>query len=72
MFCHRIPNELRKVGVGDERAGRVENRDNSMFARPLRLNEIVESIELEIGGKDAGHLAPQGGADRNNRSPSGE
>src|SRR5258708_14773050 len=66
-MCHRAGKELCKIGVGDERAGRVENQDDTVLSRPLRLDEIAESVELEIGGKDAGHLAPQGCANRNHR-----
>jgi len=43
-ICQRFPNELREVGVGNERAGRVENQDDSMLTRPLRLDEFVEII----------------------------
>ena len=43
-----------------------------MFARPLRLNEIVKRIELEIGCKDPGYLAPQWSTYCNNRSARGE
>jgi hypothetical protein len=57
MDSHRIDNELCKIGMGYKRAGRVENQDDTVLARPLRLDEIAESVELEIGGKDAGHFA---------------
>ena len=49
-----------------------ENRDDSMLAGPLRLDEIVKRIELKIGGEHAGHLSAQGGTYCNNRSASGE
>ncbi len=53
--------------MGDERAGRVENRDDTVLSRSLRLDEIAERVELEIGGKDAGHLASQGCANLDHR-----
>jgi hypothetical protein len=53
---HRPCNELRKIGVGDERTGRVENHDDTVLPAAVP-DEIAESIELEIGGKDARYLA---------------
>ena len=38
-----------------------------MLSWPLRLNEIAEGVELEIGGKDAGHFASQGRTNRDHR-----
>jgi hypothetical protein len=64
---HRIDDELRKIGVSYKRAGRVEDQDDPVLSGPLRLDEIAEGIELEIGGKDAGHFASQGCADRDHR-----
>ena len=66
-MCHRIDNESCKIGVSDERSGRVENEDDTVLARPLCLDEIAECVELKIGGKDAGYLAPQRRAYRNHR-----
>ena len=53
--------------MGDERARRVRKSTRYRALRPLCLNEIAESIELEIGGKNTAHLAPQGRADRDDR-----
>jgi len=64
---HRIDDELCKIGMGDKRAGRVEDQDDPVFSRPLLLDEIIEGVELEIGGNDARHLAAQGRADRDHR-----
>ena len=69
---HRIDDELRKIGMGYKRAGRVENQDDPVLSGPLRLDEIAECIELEIGGKDAGHFASQGCTDRDHRRADGE
>ena len=66
-MCHRIDNEPCKIGVGYQRAGVVENQDDPVLSRPLRLDEIAKGVELEIGGKDAGHFASQGCAYRDHR-----
>ena len=63
-MCHRIDNELRKIGMGYERTHRVENQDDTVLPRSLRLDEIAEGVELEICGKDAGHFPSQGCANR--------
>ena len=57
---HRVGHELREIGMREERTGRVKNPDDAMLPGPLRLHEIVEDIEPEIGGKDAAHFTPQG------------
>ena len=66
-MCHHIGNELCQIGVGYKRAIRVENHDDSMLSRALRLDKIAEGVELEISSNDAGHLAAQGCADRDYR-----
>ena len=71
-MCHRIDNELCKIGVGYKRASRVENQDDPVLSRPLRLDEIAEGVELEIGGNDAGHFASQGCANRDHRCADAE
>jgi hypothetical protein len=43
-------NKFCVVGMSDERARRIENQDNAMLPRPLRLGEIAEIVEFEIGG----------------------
>jgi hypothetical protein len=50
--------------VGYQGPSRVENQDDPVLSGPLGLDEIVEGVELEIGGDDAGHFATQGCADR--------
>src|SRR5450631_976050 len=71
-MCHRIDNEPCKIRVGYQRAGLVENQDDPVLSRPLRLDEIAEGVELEIGGKDAGHFAAQGGANGDHRCADAE
>ena len=67
VMCHRFYNELCKIGVGYERARRVENQDDTVLPRPLRLDEIAEGVELEIGGNDARHFPSQGCANGDHR-----
>jgi hypothetical protein len=43
-MCHRIDNELRKIGVGYKRAGRVEDQNDTVLTKPLRLDEIAEGV----------------------------
>ena len=69
---HRIDNELCEIGVGYKRAGRVEDQDTAVRSRSLRLDEIAEAVELEICGKDAGHFASQGRANRDHRCADAE
>ncbi|KGJ66511.1 hypothetical protein BJA5080_08318 [Bradyrhizobium diazoefficiens SEMIA 5080] len=64
---HRAFDKSRKFGMRDERAGLVEYHDRAILARPLRLDECTEGIELEIGCENARHLAPQRGADGDHR-----
>ncbi len=42
-------------------------KTTAVRSRPLRLDEIAEAVELEIGGKDAGHFTSQGRANRDHR-----
>ena len=56
---HRSFDKFRKLGMRDQRARLVEDHDRAMLARPLRLDEIAEGVELEIGGDHARHLAAQ-------------
>ena len=69
---HRIDNEFCKIGVGYKRAGRVEDQDTAVRSRSLRLDEFAEAVELEICGKDAGHFASQGRANRDHRCADAE
>ena len=52
-------HELRKVWVGDERTGGVENHGGSMRSRPLRIDEVAEIVELEICGDNSMRCSPQ-------------
>src|SRR6266481_7112758 len=55
---HCIGDKLLEFGMGDELACQIEYQGNSTRAGPLRIDEITEAIELEIGGDDAtGHPA---------------
>ena len=40
----------------DEHAERVENYGRSMLSGALRLDQIAELIELEVGGDDTVHM----------------
>ena len=51
-------HELRKVWMGEERAGGVENHGGSMRSRPLRSDEVAEIVELEIYGDNSMRLFP--------------
>src|SRR6267143_6081273 len=50
---HCIGDKLLEFGMGDELACQIEYQGNSTRAGPLRIDEITEAIELEIGGDDA-------------------
>jgi hypothetical protein len=54
---HRVVDEPRKVGMRDQHAERVEDYGRSMLSGSLRVDEIAELIELEVGGDDTAHLA---------------
>src|SRR6185312_15262008 len=41
-MCHRVDDEPGKIGVGYERARRVENCDDPVLTGALRLDEIAE------------------------------
>ena len=69
---HRGFHEGREIGMRDQRARLVENHDRAMLSRTLRVDEIAEGVELQIGRDDAGYLAAQGRADRNDRRADAE
>src|SRR5258708_38121809 len=50
---HCIGDKLLEFGMGDELACQIEYQGNSTRAGPLRIDEITEAIELEIGGEHA-------------------
>lgn len=54
--------------MSDERTSRVEDQNDSVLSGPLRLDEVAEVIELEIGGNDAARFTPQGYAYGDNGS----
>ena len=48
--------ELSEIRVGYQRAGRVEDQDGTMLARPLRLDEIAEVSSLRSAARTPGTL----------------
>ena len=69
---HGARDELGKVGVGYERAGRGENQGGAVFSGALRIDEIAEIVELEIGGDNAAHVPPHRSAHGDHRGAVGE
>src|SRR5580693_4462134 len=56
---HRVVHEPRKVGMRDQRTERVEDYGRSMLSGALRVDQIAELIELEVGGDDTAHTPLQ-------------
>lgn len=71
-MCHRVDNEAGKIRMGDESASRVEYRDDPVLSGALRLDELAEGVELEIGRNDTGNLTSQRCADRYHRRADAE
>src|SRR6267143_3507734 len=69
---HCIGDKLLEFGMGDEPACQIEYQGNSTRAGPLRIDEITEGIELEIGGDDATGCPAQRRAHGNYRCRHGE
>ena len=61
----RAAHEPGKVGIGDQHAERVEDDSRPVRAGALRLDQLAERVELEVGGDDAWYLAAQRRAQRN-------
>ncbi len=58
-MCHRIDNELRKIGMGYQRTHRVENQDDTVLPRSLRLDESLKVSSLRLR-QDAGTFPHKG------------
>src|SRR6266481_3895530 len=52
-------DEPRKVGMGDQHAERVEDYRCPILSGSLRVDQIAELIELEVGGDDAVDMPTQ-------------
>ena len=57
---HRVVHEPGELGMRDERAEGVEHYGRSMLAGSLRVDQIAELVELEVGRDDASHCPCSG------------
>src|SRR5947207_15017685 len=56
---HRIRDELRKIGMGEEDTCLIEHQGRSVLPWSLRIDEIAEIIELQISSDDTAHFTAQ-------------
>jgi hypothetical protein len=56
---HRVVDEPRQVGMRDQHTKRIEDYGRSMFSGSLRVYQIAELIELEVGGDYTAYLPLQ-------------
>ena len=71
-MCSCVLDEPREVGMSKKRPGGIEDNGRSMIPGPLRLDQIAEFVELEIGRYDASNLSSQRCAQGDHRGADAE